>query len=117
MKVVCFFWKTGHWDPERKIWIKKLSCKEYPMPIVDPTWKDRKKFMIALEKLEKKVYKPSFFKGWSDCRLCGRRLGSTEYQLKIKDTLYCWPDSVDHYVLDHQVKPPQNFIDFVFNSK
>jgi len=47
------------------------------------------------------------FRGWSTCRICGCRNGSTA----IGDDKYIWPAGFSHYIAEHAVKPPQEFID------
>jgi hypothetical protein len=46
------------------------------------------------------------YRGYSGCRLCGEHLGSHERT----DGIWCWPDRLDHYVLAHNVRLPEEFI-------
>ena len=39
------------------------------------------------------------YKGWSNCRLCGKMNGSTEKS----DGKYLWPSGLSHYIRDHGV--------------
>lgn len=45
-------------------------------------------------------------KGFSKCRICGNANGSYE----LTDGIYRWPSGFLHYILEHDVKPPQEFI-------
>ena len=45
--------------------------------------------------------------GLSPCRLCGEDNGALEYS----DGTYQWPEGLAHYVYDHGVRLPQEFID------
>lgn len=42
------------------------------------------------------------YKGWSDCRLCGKPNGSAD----LGDGVFVWPSGLGHYVREHSVKPP-----------
>ena len=49
------------------------------------------------------------YRGISRCRLCGKMNGSHDFG----DERYVWPQGFAHYVLDHAVKPPEEFIAWV----
>ena len=44
--------------------------------------------------------------GYSPCRICGQQNGA----LELSDGVFVWPDGLAHYVSDHLVKPPQEFV-------
>ena len=46
------------------------------------------------------------YRGWSNCRLCGKNNGSAEWT----DGTYAWPEGLSHYVRAHGVKLPVDFI-------
>lgn len=48
----------------------------------------------------------TYYKGWSNCRVCGRMNGSADYH---RDG-YTWPEGYAHYITAHGVRPPQQFI-------
>jgi hypothetical protein len=55
---------------------------------------------------------PRVLKSWrglASCRICDEILGNTCHG----DANYNWPDGYLHYLEQHQVKPPQHFIDHV----
>jgi len=49
------------------------------------------------------------FRGMSRCRVCGEFNGSTT----MSDGTYAWPQGFQHYLLEHGVRPPQEFVDHV----
>jgi len=51
-----------------------------------------------------------FWRGPSRCRLCGERNGTTDKS----DGVYLWPEGFGHYVREHGVKPPADFMTHVF---
>lgn len=47
--------------------------------------------------------------GWmgvSNCRICGKRLGSVD----CVDSKWVWPDGLGHYVRDHKIRLPDQFV-------
>lgn len=49
------------------------------------------------------------YKGESLCRICGIRNGSCD----LTDGIYLWPSGLVHYVREHGVKLPKEFVDYV----
>jgi len=49
------------------------------------------------------------YKGSSQCRICGKTNGSCD----ITDGVWVWPEGFLHYIVNHDVKPPQEFVDYV----
>lgn len=47
--------------------------------------------------------------GYEFCRVCGQANGSLEFS----DGVYCWPEGLRHYVHEHGVGLPREFIDHV----
>jgi hypothetical protein len=47
--------------------------------------------------------------GFSPCRMCGRPNGA----LELSDGVYVWPEGFSHYVRDHDIRPPDVFVDHV----
>ena len=46
------------------------------------------------------------YMGPSVCRICGARNGSREYT----DGTFLWPEGFVHYIVEHDVKPPDEVI-------
>jgi hypothetical protein len=51
-------------------------------------------------------------RGLSPCRLCGQLNGSAEYT----DGTYVWPEGLAHYVMEHDVRLPDEFVSHVRRS-
>jgi hypothetical protein len=49
------------------------------------------------------------YKGWSNCRICGRMNGSEEYVFRINGVKFRFPSGLMHYYTDHNVKPSPEF--------
>jgi len=97
--------KVGFWNDN------KNGYPQYPMPEArEKPWKGKRDFVAALTQLQEKGgIKRESYRGWSDCRCCGKMNGNKEY---TKDG-WLWPEGFLHYVEEHNVKPPQDFIDFI----
>lgn len=48
--------------------------------------------------------------GYSPCRLCGL---ASNGNLDLTDGTYIWPEGLAHYVLEHSVRLPDEFIHHV----
>lgn len=88
------FWKT---DDEPK---------EY----IDPDWDSAERHMVIAYLLSGKV--ESRFRGHASCRVCGERNGSTD----LTDGVWIWPEGLAHYLKEHGVRPPQEFVDHVLSK-
>jgi len=49
------------------------------------------------------------YRGISTCRFCDQDNGSAE----ITDGIYCWPEGLAHYVRQHEVRLPDEFLQHV----
>lgn len=45
------------------------------------------------------------YKGWANCRLCGKRLGSCD--METPDGKFLFPQRFEHYLIEHNVEPPR----------
>jgi len=50
--------------------------------------------------------------GLSPCRFCEKHNGSLEYTAHV----YIWPEGLAHYLTDHQVRLPAEFVQHVERS-
>lgn len=102
--------KVGFW--------RSKETPSLPRPkLYGKWWPGRKRFIRQLKQLE--AYIDTLFitdeghvehyKGWSDCRICGTKNGSSEYIFKN----HRWPSGYRHYVIKHSIKPPKSFRRFV----
>lgn len=48
-------------------------------------------------------------RGMSPCRMCDRVVGSRDHT----DGVYRWPQGLEHYLVDHSVKLPKEFIQHI----
>jgi len=44
--------------------------------------------------------------GYSPCRICGENNGTSE----LTDGIYLWPSGLPHYLLEHSVRLPRDFV-------
>jgi hypothetical protein len=51
----------------------------------------------------------TYWKGYSSCRICDKRLGTT----CKTDGTFIWPDMLDHYVTDHNIVLPEEFVNHI----
>lgn len=87
---------------------------QHPTNFVDEKWdeKERKMVVSYLDSRSEGNYGPKIaikWRGYSNCRICGNRNGST----CIGDDKFIWPSGFSHYVKRHGVRPPREFIDHV----
>jgi len=62
-------------------------------------------------------------RGWHECPYCEEakagyikeNSGTAEIRVPSGNILYCCPELIYHYVLEHGYKPPQEFIDATLN--
>lgn len=99
----CFMIKIGFWRATPN------AAEELPWPTesYDVRWDDRERLLVA--RYLDCGQEHAAYKGWSTCRICGKGNGSRD----LTDGMYLWPEGFSHYVRDHKVKPPQDFIDRV----
>ena len=73
-------------------------------------------FIEKLEKVEAfDDYTCARHKGSHRCEICGERMGSSVKKIEFNKKGYKFPNSISHYVKDHNYKPPQEFIDAIMN--
>lgn len=85
----------------------------FPMPVANATpWEGKNEFLSKLSKIEEKAVIIRY-RGWSVCRICSKHNGSTEFNLAG----WCWPSGFRHYVEEHNVKPSNEFLNFVLRGR
>lgn len=99
---------VGYW--------KSISEPSLPTPIPNGwnTPNGKKGFLKWLKEFIKNHCQTEFcYHGWSHCRICGARNGTSEYKLRVvtNDRLIFMhiPEGFIHYVRDHDVKPNMDF--------
>lgn len=95
--------KVGYWRKSRD------SKEDLPFPFldrVDPEF--HPDFAVKLRCLESKL-EPELYRGWSMCRVCDKPNGSGEFA----HAGFTWPSGYVHYIEEHGINPPDDFIDMV----
>lgn len=52
------------------------------------------------------------YRGWSNCRICNANLGSRT----LSDGVYTWPEKLEHYLVEHSVMLPEDFVQHVMRQ-
>lgn len=94
-------------------WYSKQQ-PEYPVPQPNVlTNTEAVNIFTLIRRKEQKARKISF-KGESNSRITGQKLGNSEYRLNG----WVWPgDFAKHYVLTHKVRPTNKFLEFIGGNK
>lgn len=99
----------GYWYSETMVKYNP-KYKNYPKPIPNVLTEEEAKNIYNLIVEKEKEARVIHYRGYSESRITGERLGSTEYWTKD----WLWPDSFSkHYVLDHKVKPTDEFLKYI----
>jgi len=94
-------------------WYSKYS-PEYSMPTANVLIESEAKEIYKLIVEKQKTAKELRYRGFSGSRITGERLGSVEWQT---DKWRWTGDFAKHYVLDHRVKPTDEFLQFIGYTK
>lgn len=81
-----------------------------PEDFVDPGW-DVDERRIVTRYLQSGLIAKSFM-GYSSCRFCGRNNGN----LELSDGEFIWPEGLAHYVDEHDVRLPAEFVAHALQS-
>ena len=87
------------------------------MPVSDPAfWQEmQNKYHPQIKEMVIDHFKKGFtlvqYKGISNCRICGKWVGSAN----LTDTFYMWPSRCEHYIEEHNVRIPEQFVNHVFH--
>ncbi|MEV8371771.1 hypothetical protein AB0P21_03490 [Kribbella sp. NPDC056861] len=79
-----------------------------PADFVDATWDDHERDRVA--DYLRRGFVVRAYMGCSPCRLCD---SVTNGDLELSDGVYVWPEGLVHYLVDHQVRPPEPFVSHV----
>lgn len=89
---------------------------KFPVPIIESEWLFQEKFAKKIKYLEKILFdskKYLEFENKKKCKLCDQSYSNGTYKLER----YIWEDNLTHYIEKHNIKPPEEFIDYIFFSK
>ena len=89
----------GYWRSDLEPWWPDVH------EFVDTGWDARERSMVAAY-LQSAVPTPLEYLGYSDCRFCGDENGNCEQT----DGTYLWPEGLAHYVTEHNVRLPDEFV-------
>jgi hypothetical protein len=96
---------------------KDSKNKKFPVPYENKNkWIYSDEFINKLKILEeilKKSEKYLKFENKKKCLLCDESYGYGTYKLNK----YIWEDNLTHYIKIHNIKPPEEFIDFIYFSR
>ncbi len=96
----------GYWRQT----LKEKSDLPFPQTQEQP-WEGQFEFLADLKSKEK-IAKEECYNGPSNCRICHKTNGSTEFNLGD----WSWPEGLRHYIEDHNVKPSDDFIAFIMEN-
>lgn len=82
-------------------WAWKLE-EGLPTPRADTALPDQAQVIAKLKAAMSNGYWQQY-RGWSNCRLCGKQNGSKELEIIRGDTKYRIPEGYLHYLEDHHV--------------
>ena len=91
------YWKSG-----------SSSSLPDPALLVDPSWDESVREIVANYLEQGQIARQ--FMGASTCRICQKPNGSAE----LTDGEFIWPSGLGHYVIEHSVRLPDEFVAHVF---
>ena len=88
-------------------------AQEWPEPqrFVDPTWDVEERDDVVAYLRHGMVAGACM--GFSECRFCGVRNGN----LELTDGVYVWPEGLAHYLAEHAVRLPPEFVDHIYKMR
>ncbi|MDI2126793.1 hypothetical protein [Yinghuangia seranimata] len=92
---------VGYW------WSEDASAYPDPKVLVDPGWDMEERVLVETYLHDGQVARQ--FMGASRCRICGQANGGDERT----DGTYIWPSGLGHYVIEHAVRLPREFVEHV----
>lgn len=103
--------KFGYWRKTPKSpseYRRPPKSSQYPWPVESNPWPRQEEFLKNLKIVQE--HNPPTYKemGYSTCRLCGGVAGSGTFFI---DGIGSWPSGYIHYIKEHNIVPPKQFID------
>ena len=96
---------------------KKRSDDMYPdLPFPQESetkWEGQDEFVQNMKNRQNKIGLSMHTKGFSTCRICKCVNGTASYTTAKAE----WPEGALHYVENHNVKPTQEFINYIMGIK
>ena len=78
-----------------------------PSTLIDLAWDEEEREDVYIHLRYGLVARA--YMGKSSCRLCGEPVGNLEFT----DGVYVWPEGLPHYVREHHVRLPAEFVEHV----
>jgi hypothetical protein len=105
--------RVGYWRATKKSSDGKRVIVNFPdcpdvHDFIDPSWDINERQMV-IDYIKKGKIKHSWM-GSSTCRICGKRGNGSSC---LTDGTWVWPEGLSHYLEEHNVKPPREFINRV----
>lgn len=82
-----------------------------PAAFVDESWAEIERKAVA-DAIDSAPTQMNYL-GSSTCRICGQSNGNGEKS----DGTYIWPEGFSHYVRDHSIRPPQQFVSHLLGNR
>jgi hypothetical protein len=79
-----------------------------PRDFVDPSWDSHDRETVVDYLTHGFILRA--FGGYSTCRFCGKENGA----LEVSDGTWYWPDGLAHYLTEHGVRLPREFVEHVY---
>ena len=101
------------WRNSKKDNSKDIKGNIYPFPKTELLWTGQSQFVERLTDIQKYLFKKKINKHkCMDCLICdGKCVSSSNFSLGK----YMWDDSLIHYISKHNIKPPEEFMDKIWN--
>jgi len=109
------------WRLKKSDELRDINDKLFPFPKEGNIWTSKKIFIERLKYIQNlieqkvshnKKYKQIFYKDKINCLLCHKKIVSTKQYMLDE---YIWEDGLIHYIDIHNIKPDEDFIDFIFD--
>jgi len=82
-----------------------LSPEPDVRKFVSRNWNAEERQVVA-EYVEDQRFRSAVYFGSSRCRFCGKENGVADFT----DKTYVWPEGFGHYLREHSVRPPLEFV-------
>lgn len=99
--------KVGYWKDIKSV----FAFDNFPDPrkLVDPSWSRDEREVISIYLDAGKTHET--WMGYSYCRFnCGTHLSGSR---DLTDGHYVWPEDLSHYLREHSVRLPREFLEHV----
>ncbi len=96
----------GYWGSDQQ------SKYPHPSDFVDREWAEDERDFVT-DYLRRGLVARAYM-GYSPCRMCEKRDNGC---LQLTDGVYTWPEGLVHYVVEHAVRLPSEFVEHSLDSE